>query len=73
MKSYSKEELKVLNDFYGTGKQDTFQGKMVQADALYGTQNSKLLEFRNLKNYVSKQKIALSQEYTGKNIFEVKI
>ena len=46
---------------------------MVQAEALYCTQNSKLLGFRNLKSYVSKQKIALSQEYTGKKIFEVKI
>ena len=33
--SYSEEELKVLHDFYGAGKQDTFQGRMVQADALY--------------------------------------
>ena len=27
--SYDEEELKVLHDFYGAGKQDTFQGRMV--------------------------------------------
>ena len=55
--SYHKEELKVLHDFYGTGKQDTFQGGMVQADTLYDTKfSSLLLEFRNFKSYVSEQK-----------------
>ena len=65
--SYSEEELKVLHDFYGAGKQDTFQGRMVQADALYDTQfSSLLLEFRYFKSYVTQQKISLSQEYAGK-------
>ena len=65
--SYSEEELKVLHDFYRAGKQDTFQGRMVQADALYDTQfSSLLLEFRYFKSYVTQQKISLSQEYAGK-------
>ena len=52
--SYGKEELKVLHDFYGTGKQDIFQGRMVQAPTLYDTQfSSLLLEFRNSKSYIS--------------------
>ena len=54
---YGEEESKVLHDFYGTGKQDIFQGKMVQPHTLYDTQfSSLLLEFR----------IALSQEHNGK-------
>ena len=65
--SYDKEELKLLHDFYGTGKQDTFQRRMVPAGTLYDTQfSSLLLEFRNFKSYVSQQKIALSQEYAGR-------
>ena len=65
--SYGEDELKGLNDFCGTGKQDIFQGRMLQAEPLYGTQLlSQLLEFRNFKSYVSQQKIALSQEYSGK-------
>ena len=65
--SYGEEELKVLNDFHGTGKQDIFQGRMVQADILYDTQFSSLLmEFRNFKSSFSQQKIPLSREYTGK-------
>ena len=64
--SYDKEELKLLHDFYGTGKQDTFQRSMVLADTLYDTQfSSLLLEFRNFKSYVSQQ-IALSQECAGR-------
>ena len=35
--SYGVGELKVLHDFYGTGKHNTIQGRMVQADALYDT------------------------------------
>ena len=35
LESYYKEELTVLHDFYGTDKQDIFQGRMVQAVALY--------------------------------------
>ena len=65
--SHGDEELKMLHDFYGTGKQDTFLGRMVQSDTLYETQfSSLLLKFRNFKSYVSQQKIALSQEYAGK-------
>ena len=65
--SYGEEELKVLHDFYGTGKQDIFQGRMVQADTFYDTQfSSLLLELRNFKSYVSQQKITSSQEYAGK-------
>ena len=56
--SYGKVELKMLQNFYGTGKQDTFQRRIVQADALYDTQFlSLLLEFRNFKIYISLQKI----------------
>ena len=65
--SHGDEELKMLHDFYGTGKQDTFLGRMVQSDTLYETQfSSLLLKFRNFKSYVSQQKIALSQEFAGK-------
>ena len=65
--SHGDKELKMLHDFYGTGKQDTFLGRMVQSDTLYETQfSSLLLKFRNFKSYVSQQKIALSQEYAGK-------
>ena len=65
--SYGVGELKMLHDFYGTGKHNTIQGRMLQADALYDTQfSSLLLEFRNFKSLVSPQKIALSQEYAGK-------
>ena len=45
--SCGKEELKVLHDFYGTGQQDIFQGRMMQTDTL---------EFRNFKSYISQQK-----------------
>ena len=55
--SYGVGELKVFHDFYGTGKHNTIQGRMVQADALYDTQfSSLLLEFRNFKSLVSPQK-----------------
>ena len=61
--SYGEVELKTLHDFYGTGKQDTFQQRMVQAYALHDTQfSSLLLEFRNFKSYISQQKIPLSQK-----------
>ena len=50
--------MKTLHNVYGTGKHDTFQRKMVQADALYDTQfSSLLLEFRNFKSYISQQKV----------------
>ena len=45
--SRGKEELKVLHDFYGTGQQDIFLGRMMQTDTL---------EFRNFKSYISQQK-----------------
>ena len=62
--SYGMKELKVLHDFYGTGKQDMFQGRMVQADALYHTQfSSLLLEFRNFKSYAYQQKIVNAHRY----------
>ena len=61
--SSGEVELKALHDFYGTGKQDTFQWRTVQTDALYDTQfSSLLLEFRNFKSYISQQKIPLSQK-----------
>ena len=55
--SYCEEELNVLHDFYGIGKQDMFQGKMVEGDTFYDAQFlALLLEFRNFKSYVSQQK-----------------
>ena len=33
--SYGNKKLKVLHEFYGTGKQDIFQGRMVQTGTLY--------------------------------------
>ena len=48
-----------IHEFYGTGKQDIFQGRMVQTDILCDMQFSSLiLKFRNL-SYVSQQEIAL--------------
>lgn len=41
----------------------------MQADALYDTKfSSLLLEFRNVKSYISQHKIALSQKYAGKEM-----
>ena len=60
-------EVTLLHNFYGKGKEDSFQGRAVQANALYDTQLScLLLEFSNFKSYVCEQKAALSQEYSGK-------
>ena len=60
-------EVTLLDNFYGKGKEDSFQGRSVQVDALYGAHFScLLLEFSNFKSYVCEQKVALSQEYSGK-------
>ena len=60
-------EVTLLHNFYGKGKEDSFQGRAVQANALYDTQLScLLLEFSNFKSYVCEQKAARSQEYSGK-------
>ena len=60
------EEVIFLHNFYGKGKEDSFQGRTVQVDALYDTQLScLLLEFSNFKSYICEQKVALSQEYLG--------
>ena len=65
--NYGVEEVTLLHNFYGKGKEDSFQGRTVQADALYDTQLScLLLEFSNFKSYVCEQNAALSQEYSGK-------
>ena len=57
----------MLHDFCATAKQDMFQGRTVQADALYDTQfSSLLLEFRSFKSCFCQQKLALSQDYAGK-------
>ena len=65
--NYVVEEVTLLHNFYGKGKEDSFQGRIVQADALYDTQLScLLLEFSSFKSYVCEQKVALSQEYSGK-------
>ena len=64
--NYGMEEVTLLHNFYGKGKEDSFQGRTVQADALHDTHLScLLLEFSNFKSYVCEQK-ALSQEYSGK-------
>ena len=60
--NYGVEEVTLLHNFYGKGTEDTFQGRTVQADALYDTQLScLLLEFSNFKSYVCEQKAALSE------------
>ena len=65
--NYGVEEMTLLHNFYGKGKEDSFQGRTVQVDALYDTQLScLLLEFSNFKSHVSEQKAAFSQEYSGK-------
>ena len=57
----------LLHNFYWKSKEDSFQGRPVQTDALYDTQFSCLfLEFSNFKSYVCEQKAELSQEYSGK-------
>ena len=64
--NYGVEDVTLLHNFYGKGKEDSFQGRTVQAAVLYDTQLScLLLEFSNFKSYVCEQK-ALSQEYSGK-------
>ena len=65
--NYGVEEVTLWHNFYGKGKEDSFQGRTVQTDALYDTQlPCLLLEFSNFKSYVCEQKAALSQEYSGK-------
>ena len=65
--NYGVEEVTLLHNVYGKGKEDSFQGRTVQAAALYDTHLScLLLEFSNFKSYVCEQKAALSQEYSGK-------
>ena len=60
-------EVTLLHNFYGKGKEDSFQGRAVQVNALYDTQLScLLLEFSNFKSYICEQKAALSEEYLGK-------
>ena len=64
--NYGVEEVTLLHNFYGKGKEDSFQARTVQADVLYDAQRScRLLEFSNFKSYVCEQK-ALSKEYSGK-------
>ena len=59
--------MTFLHNFYEKRKEDSSQGRTVQADALYDTQLScLLLEFSNFKSYVCQQKAALLQEYLGK-------
>ena len=65
--NYGVEEATLLHNCHGKGKEDSFQGRTVQADDLYDTQLScLLLEFSYFKSYVCEQKAALSQEYSGK-------
>ena len=60
-------EVTLLENFYGKGKEDSFQGRTVQVDALYGVHFScLLLEFSNFKSYVCEQKAARIFEYLGK-------
>ena len=62
------EELKVLHDFHGLV--NTIYSKEQQCKLVhFMTHNfhlSLLLGFRNFTSYVSQQKIALSQDYAGK-------
>ena len=65
--NYGVEEVTLLHNFYGKSKEDSFQGRTVQADDLYDTQLScLLLEFSNFESYVCEQKATLSQEFSGK-------
>ena len=51
--NYGMEEVTLLHNFYGKGKEESFQRRPVQADALYDTQLScLLLEFSNFKLYL---------------------
>ena len=65
--SYGEKELKVLFDHYGTSKEDTFQERTIKANSLLDCSFSVLtVEYTNFKDYVADQKIALSEEYAGK-------
>ena len=72
--NYGMEEVTLLHNFYGKGKEDSFQGRTVQADALYDTQLScLLLEFSILKaTFVNKKQHSHKNIWGRKNLLKSK-
>ena len=65
--TYSEHEIKQLYNHYGRRKEDTFQERTVTTDALLDVLiDALLIEYAGFKNYVARQKVALSEEYTDK-------
>ena len=56
-----------MYNHYGTRKADTFQERTVTTEALLDVPiDALLIEYAGFKNYVAKQKVALSEKYTAK-------
>ena len=65
--TYDEHMIKELYSHYGTRKEDTFQERTITTEALLDVPVNKLLiEYAGFKNYVTQQKVALSEEYNAK-------
>ena len=65
---YGTDAIKTLFQFYGTSKEDTYQGHKVFATGLFtgATKESLELEYGGYKNYVSNRKNVLREEFNSK-------
>ena len=65
---YGTDAIKTLFQFYGTSKEDTYQGHKVFATGLFtgATKESLELEYGGYKNYVSNRKNVLRVEFNSK-------
>ena len=65
---YGIDAIKTLFQFYGTSKEDTYQGHKVFATGLFtgATKESLELEYGGYKNYVSNRKNVLREEFNSK-------
>ena len=65
---YGTDAIKTLFQFYGTSKDDTYQGHKVFATGLFtgATKESLELEYGGYKNYVSNRKNVLREEFNSK-------
>ena len=65
---YGFDAIKTLFQFYGTSKEDTYQGHKVFATGLFtgATKESLELEYGGYKNYVSNRKNVLREEFNSK-------
>ena len=70
--NYGMEEVTLLHNFYGKGKEESFQGRT--EDALYDTQLScLLLEFSNFKLYLWTKSSTLTRIFGDGKICKVQI